>query len=161
VYSAFHFSRQLKNQEGGSLWIVQQFFVGGLAHSSYLLGGQKTCAVIDPRRDIQVYLDTAKASGLRITHILENHLHADFVSGHLDVAQKTGAKIYVPRSGKCTFDHIGVQVSQEVWQNYSRRVGNPTPVFRMAEWSSWSSLERERFIAICGGEMHACGYEFE
>jgi len=88
--------------------IVQQFFVGGLAHSSYLLGGQKTCAIIDPRRDIQVYLDAAKTSGLKITHILETHLHADFVSGHLDLAQKTGAKIYVPRSGKCVFDHIGV-----------------------------------------------------
>ena len=88
--------------------IVQQFFVGGLAHSSYLLGGQKTCAVVDPRRDIQVYLDAAKASGLTITHILETHLHADFVSGHLDLAQRAGAKIYAPRSGKCTFDHIGL-----------------------------------------------------
>jgi glyoxylase-like metal-dependent hydrolase (beta-lactamase superfamily II)/rhodanese-related sulfurtransferase len=88
--------------------IVQQFFMGGLAHSSYLLGGQKTCAVIDPRRDIQVYLDTAKASGLKITHILETHLHADFVSGHLDLAQRTGAKIYAPKSGICEFDHIGL-----------------------------------------------------
>ena len=88
--------------------IVQQFFVSGLAHSSYLLGGQKTCAVIDPRRDVQVYLDTAKASGLRITHILETHLHADFVSGHLDLARKTGARIYAPKSGKCEFDHVAL-----------------------------------------------------
>ena len=58
-------------------------------------------------------------------------------------------------------DHIGIQVSQEVWQNYSRRIGNPTPVFRMGEWSSWSSLDRERFAAICGEEMRSCGDELE
>jgi hydroxyacylglutathione hydrolase len=88
--------------------IVQQFFVGGLAHSSYLLGGQKTCAIIDPRRDVQVYLDAAKASGLKITHVLETHLHADFISGHLDLARRTGARIYAPKSGECKFDHIGL-----------------------------------------------------
>lgn len=88
--------------------IVQQFFVGGLAHSSYLLGGQKVCAIIDPRRDVDIYLDAAKASGLMVTHILETHLHADFVSGHLDLAEKTGAKIYASRSGKCLFDHVAL-----------------------------------------------------
>ena len=88
--------------------IVQQFFVKGLAHSSYLLGGTNTCAVVDPRRDIQVYLDAAKSMNMKITHILDTHLHADFVSGHLDLAAKTGAKIYAPKSGKCKFDHIGL-----------------------------------------------------
>lgn len=88
--------------------LIQQFFVNGLAHASYILGGSKTCAVIDPRRDIQIYLDTAKAMGLKITHILETHLHADFVSGHMDLAEKTGAKIYAPKSGKCQFDHVGL-----------------------------------------------------
>ena len=88
--------------------IIQQFFVNGLAHCSYLLGGSKTCAVIDPRRDTQIYLDTANAMGLKITHILETHLHADFISGHLDLTEKTGAKIYVPKSGKCAFEHVGL-----------------------------------------------------
>lgn len=88
--------------------IIQQFFVNGLAHSSYLLGGSKSCAVIDPRRDVRIYLDTAKAMGLKITHILETHLHADFISGHLDLSDKTGAKIYVPKTGKCEFEHVGL-----------------------------------------------------
>jgi hydroxyacylglutathione hydrolase len=86
--------------------LIQQFFVGGLAHASYLLAGAKTCAVIDPRRDIGVYLDAAKAMGVRITHVLETHLHADFVSGHLDLAEKTGAAVYAPRSGNCSFKHV-------------------------------------------------------
>lgn len=88
--------------------IVQQFFVKGLAHSSYVLGGTKTCAIVDPQRDVQIYLDTAKSLGMTITHILETHLHADFISGHLDLAEKTGAKIYAPKSGQCKFDHVGL-----------------------------------------------------
>jgi len=85
---------------------VQQFFVKGLAHSSYLLGGSNTCAIIDPRRDVDIYIDAAKDMGMKITHILETHLHADFVSGHLDLAEKTGAAIYAPKAGKCRFKHI-------------------------------------------------------
>jgi len=94
----------------GRRWtmLVQQFFVNGLAHCSYLLGGSKSCAVIDPRRDIQIYLDTAKAMGLKVTYILETHLHADFISGHLDLAEKTVAKIYAPKMGKCGFNHVGL-----------------------------------------------------
>jgi hydroxyacylglutathione hydrolase len=88
--------------------LIQPFFVSGLSHISYLLCGSKTCAVIDPKRDVQVYFDTAKAMGLKITHVLETHLHADFISGHMDLAEKTGAKIYAPKSGNCQFDHKGL-----------------------------------------------------
>lgn len=88
--------------------IVQQFFVKGLAHSSYLLGGTDTCAIVDPRRDAQVYIQAAKSLGMEITHVLETHLHADFVSGHLDIAEKTGAKIHAPKSANCKFDHIAL-----------------------------------------------------
>jgi len=87
---------------------VQQFFVKGLAHSSYLLGGSKKCAIIDPRRDVDVYLEAAGDMGMKITHILETHLHADFVSGHMDLTQKTGATIVAPKSAKCKFKHKAV-----------------------------------------------------
>jgi len=88
--------------------LIQPFFVSGLSHISYLLCGSKTCAVIDPKRDVQFYLETAKAMGLKITHVLETHLHADFISGHMDLAEKTGAKIYAPKSGNCQFNHQGL-----------------------------------------------------
>lgn len=84
---------------------VQQFFVNGLAHSSYLLGGTNTCAIIDPRRDVDIYLEAAKAMEMKITHILLTHLHADFVSGFMDLAEKTGAVIFAPEAGKCEFEH--------------------------------------------------------
>lgn len=84
---------------------IQQFFVPGLAHSSYLLGGTANCTIIDPRRDVAIYLEAAAAMGMKITHILQTHLHADFVSGHLDLAEATGAVIVAPKSANCAFSH--------------------------------------------------------
>ncbi len=88
--------------------LIQQFFVRGIAHSSYILAGKENCAVIDPRRDADIYIEAAKALGVKITHILETHLHADFISGHIDLAEATGAKIYGPKSGNCEFEHVGL-----------------------------------------------------
>jgi len=86
--------------------LLKHFFVSKIAHSSYILAGKKSAAVIDPRRDVDLYITAARALGVKITHILETHLHADFVSGHMDLAQKTGAKIYAAKSAQCTFEHI-------------------------------------------------------
>nr|HPH48645.1 MBL fold metallo-hydrolase [Methanothrix sp.] len=94
--------------------IIHQFFVSGIAHSSYLVAGNKACAIVDPERDISRYLDAAMQMGLRITHILETHLHADFISGHLDLARATGAPIYAPKAGNCSFPHIPLQEGDEI-----------------------------------------------
>jgi hydroxyacylglutathione hydrolase len=88
--------------------LLKHFFLGKIAHSSYILAGKNSCAVIDPQRDIDFYINEARALGVDITHILQTHLHADFVSGHMDLAEKTGAKIYVAKSAKCTFDHLAL-----------------------------------------------------
>ncbi len=87
---------------------LKHFFVKKIAHSSYLLAGGKQCAIIDPQRDVELYIQEARAQGVEITHILQTHLHADFVSGHMDLAEKTGAKIYIAKSANCTFDHVPV-----------------------------------------------------
>lgn len=87
---------------------IAQFFVKGIAHSSYILAGKQNCAVIDPQRDVDIYLEWAKFKGLKITHILETHLHADFISGHMDLAEVTGAKIYASRAANCEFEHVGL-----------------------------------------------------
>ena len=94
--------------------LLLQIFTPKIAHSSYILAGNRTCAIIDPRRDTQVYIDTAKAAGWKITHVLETHLHADFISGHMDLAQKTGAAIYAPDMGKCSFEHVPVAEGDEI-----------------------------------------------
>lgn len=86
--------------------LIKHYFINKIAHSSYILAGSDVCAVIDPQRDIDIYIEEARALGVEITHILQTHLHADFVSGQLDLAEKTGAKIYVAKSAKCTFNHV-------------------------------------------------------
>jgi glyoxylase-like metal-dependent hydrolase (beta-lactamase superfamily II)/rhodanese-related sulfurtransferase len=88
--------------------LLKHFYVEKIAHSSYMLAGNDICAIIDPSRDIDMYLDEAYKRGLKITHILQTHLHADFVSGHMDLAEITGAKIYMPKSGEANFPVINL-----------------------------------------------------
>src|SRR5436305_5543369 len=72
-----------------------RLYVEGLAHASYLIGADGEAAVIDPKRDVDDYIETAEREKLRIVAILETHPHADFVSGHVELAERTGGKIYV------------------------------------------------------------------
>jgi len=90
---------------------IQQYFIEGLGCASYLVGCESAgvAAVVDPDRDIQKYLDTAAERGLKITHIIETHLHADHVSGNTDLAGRTGAAIYLHEASDAAFDHQPVQ----------------------------------------------------
>ncbi len=94
--------------------LLKHFFVGKIAHSSYLLAGKNYCAVIDPQRDIDVYITEARTMGVEITHIIQTHLHADFISGHMDLAKETGARIYMAESAKCTFDHVAISEGDSI-----------------------------------------------
>ena len=71
----------------------KQFYLGCLAQASYMIGSEGEAVVVDPRRDVDEYLES-RAKGLEIRHVIETHLHADFVSGHRELAERTGAKIY-------------------------------------------------------------------
>jgi glyoxylase-like metal-dependent hydrolase (beta-lactamase superfamily II) len=75
--------------------IFQQYYLQCLSHASYLIGDQTTggAVVVDPQRDVAQYLADARANGLRIELVIETHFHADFVSGHLELAEVTGATI--------------------------------------------------------------------
>ncbi len=86
---------------------LEQFFVEGLGCASYLIGceGAGIATVVDPDRDIQKYLDAAAARHMKITHIIETHLHADHVSGNTDLADQTGAEIYVHEAAHAEFPH--------------------------------------------------------
>jgi len=96
----------------------KQFYVGCLAHASYLVGDGGEAAVVDPSRDIEVYLEEAEAHGLTIRWVLETHLHADFVSGHRDLAARTGATIGIGRRAEAQYPHRGLSDGDEI------RVGN-------------------------------------
>src|SRR3981081_2742076 len=92
----------------------EQFYLGCLAHASYMLGSEGEAAVVDPQRDVEIYLKEADEQGLKIRHIFETHLHADFVSGHLELAERTGAKIYIGTEAGATFPHEPLRHGSEV-----------------------------------------------
>jgi|SRR5215467_11570005 len=77
--------------------ILKQFYLGCLAHASYLIGDEETgtAVVVDPQRDIGIYLSFAAEHKLQIKHVILTHLHADFVAGHLELRDEVGAKIYL------------------------------------------------------------------
>lgn len=88
--------------------IFEQFYLGCLAHASYLIGSEGVAAVVDPQRDVDIYIDAAARLGLKIAHVIETHLHADFVSGHGELASRTGATIYLGKGSGATFPHRAV-----------------------------------------------------
>src|SRR5207253_5058848 len=98
----------------GASMFFKQFYLGCLAHASYLIGSEGEAAVVDPRRDVEEYLSEAEREGLAIRHVIETHLHADFVSGHRELARSTGAKIYFGSQARARFDHVAVRDGDEV-----------------------------------------------
>ena len=86
----------------------EQFYLGCLAHASYLLASDGEGVVVDPQRDVELYLTAAADHGVAIKHIFETHLHADFVSGHKELAARTGAKIYMGAQAGASFAHVPV-----------------------------------------------------
>jgi glyoxylase-like metal-dependent hydrolase (beta-lactamase superfamily II)/rhodanese-related sulfurtransferase len=91
-----------------------QFYLTCLAHASYMIGSEGEAAVVDPQRDVDIYLQAAEEQGLKIRHIFETHLHADFVSGHKELAARTGAKIYIGVRANAEFPHVPLTDGFEV-----------------------------------------------
>lgn len=87
----------------------KQFYLGCLAHASYYIGSEGEAAVIDPQRDVQQYLDEADTNGQKIKYVIETHSHADFVSGHIELAEKTGAQIIFGERAKTEFPTLKVK----------------------------------------------------
>jgi glyoxylase-like metal-dependent hydrolase (beta-lactamase superfamily II) len=88
---------------------VERFYLGCLAHASYIVSSGGVAAVIDPQRDVDLYLDHAKQNSLEIRHVIETHLHADFVSGHNELAARAGARIYLGDGSGAAFPHVPVR----------------------------------------------------
>jgi hydroxyacylglutathione hydrolase len=92
----------------------KQFYLGCLAHASYLIGSDGEAAVVDPQRDVDEYINEANSQQLKIKYIIETHLHADFVSGHQELAARTGATIVFGHRAGATFEHRAVHDGDEL-----------------------------------------------
>ena len=93
-----------------------QYYLDCLSQASYLIGDETTgsAAVVDPRRDVQDYLDDAADSGLGIDYVVETHVHADFLSGHLELAAATGAAIVYGQAADVHFPHRKVADGERI-----------------------------------------------
>jgi len=85
--------------------ILKQYYLGCLSHASYLIGDERsrTAVVVDPQRDVGEYLADAQAKRLSIRHVFLTHFHADFVAGHLELAEKTGATIHLGKRAEAEY----------------------------------------------------------
>lgn len=92
----------------------KQFYLACLAHASYLIGSEGEGVVVDPQRDVDEYLADADAQGLKIKYVIETHLHADFVSGHQEIAARTGAQIIFGEKAGVEFEHRAVKEGEEI-----------------------------------------------
>ncbi|MBB3603129.1 glyoxylase-like metal-dependent hydrolase (beta-lactamase superfamily II)/rhodanese-related sulfurtransferase [Mycolicibacterium sp. BK556] len=90
--------------------ILQQYYLDCLSHASYLVGDETTgrAVVVDPQRDVAEYVADAEEQGLTIELVIETHFHADFLSGHLELAKATGAKIVYSSVAETEFESMGV-----------------------------------------------------
>jgi glyoxylase-like metal-dependent hydrolase (beta-lactamase superfamily II) len=79
-----------------------------------MLGSEGVAAVVDPQRDVEIYLAEAQKHNLKIAHIIETHMHADFVSGHQELAARTGAKIHVSVQAGATIPHVAMKDGEEI-----------------------------------------------
>lgn len=93
---------------------IERFYLGCLAHASYMIGSEGSAAVIDPQRDVDIYLEAAARNGWTIRHIIETHLHADFVSGHQELARRTGASIFIGEGSGARFPHTPLHDGDEL-----------------------------------------------
>lgn len=92
----------------------KQFYLGCLSHASYYVGSRDEAVVIDPQRDVQQYIDEAEANGQKIKYVIETHSHADFVSGHIELAEKTGAEIVFGQRANTKFSALKVKDGDEL-----------------------------------------------
>jgi hydroxyacylglutathione hydrolase len=92
----------------------ERFYLTCLAHASYMFGSGGEAVVVDPQRDVDLYLNVVEEQGLKIRHIFETHLHADFVSGHKELATRTGAQIYIGARAGAAFPHVPLTDGFEV-----------------------------------------------
>jgi glyoxylase-like metal-dependent hydrolase (beta-lactamase superfamily II)/rhodanese-related sulfurtransferase len=99
---------------------VEQIYTGCIAHAAYYIENNGEVAIFDPLREVQPYIDRAEKDNAKIKYIFETHFHADFVSGHLDLAKKTGAKIVYGPTAKPNFEAIIAEDNQEF------KIGNYT-----------------------------------
>lgn len=89
--------------------VIERFYLACLSHASYVIASNGEAVVIDPQRDVELYINYLDMSGYALKYVIETHLHADFVSGHVELARRTGAQVIIGHRADAAFDHIAAR----------------------------------------------------
>ena len=126
-----------------------QYYLDCLSHASYLIGDETTgrAVVVDPQRDVSEYIADAEELGMTIELVIETHFHADFLSGHLELAEATGAKIVYSSVAKPEFDFMPVEDGERYsLGDVQLGSGTPRPHSRVAEHRDLRACRRRRAV---------------
>lgn len=136
---------------------IERFITAGLGDTSYLVANEGEAVLVDPQRDAWRFLAIADARGWRVTHVLETHVHNDYLSGALEVRAATGAGIVAPARGGYAFPHQGADEGTEVNVGSLRLTALATPG-HTPEHLAWTihdtSTTRSLNLKQGGAEMH-------
>jgi glyoxylase-like metal-dependent hydrolase (beta-lactamase superfamily II)/rhodanese-related sulfurtransferase len=133
---------------------IERFYLGCLAHASYLVHDAGEAAVIDPQRDVNLYVEAARERGLRVRWVIETHLHADFVSGHVELAQRTGATICLGAGSGAVFEHRELQEGDDLplGRGVLRVISTPGHTEESICIVAWEDERAERPLAVFTGD---------
>lgn len=131
---------------------IEQIYTGCLAQGAYYIESKGEVAIIDPLREVQPYIDKAEANGATIKYIFETHFHADFVSGHLSLAQKTGAPIVYGPNAAPKFEAIIAEDGQVFQLGDVSIVALHTPGHTMESTTYLLRDENGKDVAIFSGD---------
>ena len=132
--------------------IIEQIYTGCLAQGAYYIESDGEAAIIDPLREVQPYLSRAEKSGAKIKYVLETHFHADFVSGHLDLAAASGAQIIYGPNAKPDFAFYGANDGEVLHLGKARIKVLHTPGHTMESTCFLLSDESGKDIALFSGD---------
>jgi glyoxylase-like metal-dependent hydrolase (beta-lactamase superfamily II)/rhodanese-related sulfurtransferase len=132
----------------------RQFYLGCLAHASYLIASEGEAAVVDPQRDVDQYLVESERIGARIRYVLETHLHADFVSGHQELAARAGAEIVFGARAGAEYRYLAARDGDElrVGSVRIRAIETPGHTPESLCWLVWDTAHPEEPQKLLTGD---------
>jgi hydroxyacylglutathione hydrolase len=138
--------------------ILKQYYLGCLSHASYLIGDERTgsAVIVDPQRDVDAYIRDAAAQGLEIKDVVLTHFHADFVSGHLELARRTGASISLGAAAQAAYPFVPRHDGDVLQYGDTRLEFRETPG-HTPEGVSVVAYEGERVKAVFTGDTLFAG----
>lgn len=130
---------------------IKRFYLACLAHASYLVHDGGEAAVIDPQRDVSIYLEECASLGVRLRWVIETHLHADFVSGHVELAARAGATVCISAEAGAEFSHRDLRDGDDLRLGSAKLRILATPGHTQ-ESICVVVMERDRPVAVFTGD---------